>query len=370
MNYYLDESGNSGDLINKKNDMMFSNQPIFVHSCIGIDDEKYKQLKSFITALKEKHNISNDTELKSENYYFKNPQLMREVIDYVANNKLPIVCEVMDKKYQIAVSMINHFIVPAISDASSPEALYIRNCLADFITENAPDECFVYFFDLCKSPSEDNLIKSINNLNSFFFENRSAINDKGYTNILINECFEHYKNNKRDYGEEQAIKWFVPIPDIDSYGNIVKLLPNVHSFYNQIARLNNIHNKKLSDVTLIHDTSNEFASPLRYCIDSIVEIDTENMPNIPSCDYDVIEKPKLIFRDSGDSIGIQVADLIAGFLSRYINGVLYKKIENMDFIYDEIFVKLIHYNRTPDPTGINFVLPLNRRNWLFARFFL
>lgn len=367
MNYYLDESGNTGDLINKKNDMEFAKQPIFTHSCIGIPDKDLNKLQSFVSALKKNHGIDKSQELKSQDYYIKNPRLILELLSYIVDNRFPIVCEVMDKKYNVAVSIVNHLIVPPMNDESNGEAQYIRTQLTDFISINAPDKCFSSFSELCKKPNEENLIVCMNSLKEFFIEYKDSIDDNGYTILMIDETLDDYYIHKNKFSEEVAIKWYVPIPDVDSNGNIIKLLPNVHSFYNQLARLNKMHNKKLSSLNLIHDTSSEFAETLKFCIENIKGIDPDLMPYIPTCDYKVIESPVLTFVDSEKSIGVQVADILAGFLNRYIYGLLYKEIE-MDSIYHETFNTIISYNRIPDPIGTNLVIPVSKRNWLFEQF--
>lgn len=40
MDFYLDESGTTGDLISKKFDLDFFRQPIFTHACVSCEDEK------------------------------------------------------------------------------------------------------------------------------------------------------------------------------------------------------------------------------------------------------------------------------------------------------------------------------------------
>lgn len=61
--YYLDESGNSGDLISRKGTLNFGNQPIFTLSCVGIED--FNNINAFVDHLKVKHGIE-DIELKSD----------------------------------------------------------------------------------------------------------------------------------------------------------------------------------------------------------------------------------------------------------------------------------------------------------------
>ncbi|WP_421670295.1 DUF3800 domain-containing protein [Rahnella sp. EDr1-12] len=367
MNYYLDESGNTGDLINKKNDMGFAKQPIFSHSCIGIEDINLPNLTDFIIDLKRRYQIDEKLELKSQDHYIKNPYLVFEIIEYIVDNDLPIICEVMDKKYNVAVSIVNHLIVPPMEDESDGKSQYIRTIVSDFITRKAPDSCYTSFLKLCKIPNEENLISTIEDLKGFFISEKDSIDDDGNTVKMLDATIDEYYTLKELSDDKEIINKYVPIPDSDSNGNVVRLLPNVLSFYNQIARLNKIHSKKLSEVELYHDTSSEFADPLRYCIQNIKNIDADLMPQVSACDYNVTEDLSLFFIDSKESIGVQIADIIAGFLNRYVYGLLYKEIE-MDIIYHLTFNKLMDFNRTNDSLGTNFVLPISKREIIFSEF--
>ncbi|MGX5067350.1 DUF3800 domain-containing protein [Enterobacter sp. UPMP2076] len=367
MEYFLDESGNTGDLINKKNDMGFANQPLFTHSCVGVPEGKIRRIEGFVRALKIRHGIDESIELKSQDYYIKNPKLVYELIDFVVDEKFTLVCEVMDKKCNVAVSIVNHFIVPTMENADSNESLLVRNILVDIISTYAPEICFTTFSELCKDPCEEKLIICIESLKEFFSSDDNPLDGDGDTCKMFEKTLKEFEYRKGRFSAEVAIKWFVPIPDLDSNGNVIKLLPNVHSFYNQIARLNKIHRRKLSDIILTHDTSSEFASTFNFCISDIKTINVDAMPKIPYYDFKVIETPTLIFKDSKDSTCIQIADIIAGFLNRYVHGLLYKGIQ-MDAIYHETFNRIIKPNRSPDPKGTNFVIPLSKRNWLFSQF--
>lgn len=367
MNYYMDESGNTGDLINKKNDMGFAKQPIFTHSCIGIDDNQLSSLEKFIINLKKEHNIEDSLELKSQDYYIKNPMLIHDIIEYVIDKKLPLVCEVMDKKYNIVVSIVSHLIFPPMQDESDGHAQFIRNHLADFITHFAPNELYTSFSELCKDPCEQKLIDTMDILKCFFINKKGHFDDDGTTVLMIDETLDDYYTYKKYSNNDDTIKRFVPIPDLDSNGNVVKLLPNVHSFYNQIARINKLHKKKLREINIFHDTSSEFSNTLFFCIENIKNLNTQYFPHVPQSDYLVKENVNLKFIDSKDSIGIQVADIIAGFLNRYIFGLFFKKIEMSD-IYHATFAKIITQNKENNSTGINFVLPLTTRNLLFYKF--
>ena len=62
LNYYIDESGNTGDVLSTGNDFDFSGQPIFSLACVGVDQTE--KLDEFIHKLKSKYKIQGK-ELKS-----------------------------------------------------------------------------------------------------------------------------------------------------------------------------------------------------------------------------------------------------------------------------------------------------------------
>lgn len=94
--------------------------------------------------------------------------MIYDIIEYVIDNDLPLICEVMDKKYNIVVAVVSHLIVPPMQDESDGHNQYIRNHLADFITRLAPEELFISFSELCKDPCEEKLIKTMDILKAFF----------------------------------------------------------------------------------------------------------------------------------------------------------------------------------------------------------
>lgn len=366
MHYFFDESGSTGDLINKKFDLDFFTQPIFAH--VGIGKDETFNTEAVLCVLREKHGISK-LELKSQDIYFKKPELMFDLVKYIIDRKLPFLCEVVDKKYTIATSMVTHLIVPMMQDERDGKNQYIRNILADFISLKAPDECFRLFFKTCITPTEDNLLATIKAIRLFFSESHEELQDENLTILMIDKTIDEYKTEKKDIGEQEAIKGYIPIPDLDSNNNTMAMLAHVHCFYNLLARLNKYHCRDWEDVILFHDTQDEFSTTLHFCIENIKTIDTTNTPPIPNADFHIEGDIRLEFIDSEDSATIQIADIIAGFLNRFINGLMYKK-SDIGPIYYKIFNMLLKYNRLPRPSplGINFVLPQSIREKLFNEF--
>jgi hypothetical protein len=136
-------------------------------------------------------------------------------------------------------------------------------------------------------------------------------------------------------------------------------LPNLSAFTNIYARINLYEKGRLSDVHLIHDEQLQF--------DEILEISkraTEALREraremfTPHSNFDFRESASLSFASSTNSIGLQVADVLAGFCMRYVK----------DFFTDHKQVRPIAHQtydllrRFTDPTngvGINLVISSN-----------
>ncbi|MBH0022240.1 DUF3800 domain-containing protein [Pseudoalteromonas sp. SWXJ133] len=365
--YYLDESGNSGDLIGNKMNLAFGNQPIFTLSCIGISD--LKKTIRFVSELRTKHDI-NDDELKSSELYFTKPEAILDLAKFISNERLPILVELVEKKYCIATNIVNHHIMPPyyMPDESDGKAQYIRNGLADYIANNLTDDCYESFFYACNNPSEENLLSSMNDLKNFFNIKKDVSNFYELTGKSIDETIDDYNVMKSRVGSELAIKKFLPLPDTTKKGINIKLLPHVHSIFNIIGRLNKYHCKELSNVTLLHDVQNDFDSILIYCKEFL---ENENLsgngPPVLNSDYEVTEKLTLEFVDSEKNVGVQIADLLAGFFNRYINGLLYKNVD-VDNVYHEIFSEFKKNFKYGSPLGVNFVIPESKQKIIFSRF--
>ncbi|WP_157822467.1 DUF3800 domain-containing protein [Psychromonas sp. Urea-02u-13] len=366
-NYYLDESGNSGDLIGKKVDLTFGNQPIFTLACIGVSNEEV--LSKHVNELKVKHKLD-DAELKSSELYFSNPKFLLDIAKLISNLRLPILVELVDKKYCITTGIVNHQIwTPHFTgDESNGEIQYIRNELADYMSANLTSECYEFFFDSCKNPSEKNLIKSMDTLSSFFKSKSNSVDFAELTVSSIEETIDDYRLFKSNVGENEAVKKFIPIPDSMKNGKAIHLLPHVHSIFSVIGRLNKYHLKELGNVILHHDKQEEFDDVLIYSKEVLENSEPDvKTPPVFNSDYDVTSNLNLKFVDSERSTGIQIADLVAGYFNRYINGLLYKEVE-IDAVYHDIFMQFRNDFHPMSPLGVNFVIPKSKQQIIFSKF--
>lgn len=134
-------------------------------------------------------------------------------------------------------------------------------------------------------------------------------------------------------------------------------MPNISSFATIHARLNQHLGGNMEDVTFVHDEQMQF--------DDIVEAnktlaeslrDDLSSVKLRTADYSFRTSPTLMFQNSKGSLGIQVADVIAGFVSRYVYQKLWNP-ETIDSDHDEAFQLIDRFTRWNGVTGINYVAP-------------
>jgi hypothetical protein len=127
-NYYLDESGSTGDLAHPGARFDFGRQQVFTLACLGVDDEAALGLE--IGRLKSRHRIQ-ASELKSASA-IKKPELIVDLLEYLGRRRLPLIIEVVDKRFMIAANMVNTVILPYVGACDlSPQSSFIRNIMAE-----------------------------------------------------------------------------------------------------------------------------------------------------------------------------------------------------------------------------------------------
>ncbi len=117
--YFLDESGNTGDLARPGSRFDFGQQEVFVLSCLGVGD--VSALGDELNRLKSVHRVR-APELKSSSLRDK-PGLVVDLADYVARTRLPLMTEVVDKRFMIAANMVNTIVMAPVGDVDqTPKA--------------------------------------------------------------------------------------------------------------------------------------------------------------------------------------------------------------------------------------------------------
>src|ERR1700722_5688695 len=108
--YFLDESGNSGDLARPGRRFDFGQQEIFTLACLGVAN--LAGLGDELVRMKMKHRVQ-APELKSSAVREK-PDLVIDLVEYVEQMGLPLLVEVVDKRFMIAANIVNNLVVPSV----------------------------------------------------------------------------------------------------------------------------------------------------------------------------------------------------------------------------------------------------------------
>jgi len=351
---YLDESGNSGDLISRKNGLGFAGQPVF--SLAAVDISQIENFEDRINGLKKKFGVQ-AAELKSSDLYKKKPQFMLEVFSILVESKSPFFVEVVDKKYYVSTSISNHQLLPPYytGDESHGRFQVSRNITAGVMALEMPDEYFERFFDSCHEPNEENLLRSMEGIKEFF---KSHPEYNGHVQDL-DMSIEDYHDMKKEIGDKAVFK-FIPIPDDGKRGNKILLLPHVSSLTNIIARVNLANHGSVDGVTFYHDKQDHFDEVLVAIKELMVSNNPHGFfPPTPNSNFQVKTSADLQFSDSKKSLGVQVADLLAGFFSRYYESFFNEGAE-LDSVYHEIYNKILDGSDQEKSIGVNWVVPPSR----------
>ncbi|OBT23456.1 DUF3800 domain-containing protein [Vibrio cyclitrophicus] len=354
--FYIDESGNTGDVVKTGSNYDFGNQPLFALSAIGVND--LEALDKKVAQLKRKHKIQ-QKELKSTKIYKNKPDFICDLIDYLILEKLPFFVELVDKKYFISSNIVNCVVMPPYYNSNNQSSLLVRNIFSDFIYSKDSSLIYDGFVNCCLEPSESNLLGYMTEVKDYFdkyaqyFSDPDRISENIAKNIEESlDDFNHIKKQEK----ENAFKRFIPIPDENKNGKDVWLLPNLSSFNSIYARINKYKKGKLSEVTIMHDEQAQFDDILTKVHEELGDIDGLAEVATHSGDYNFIEKAQLQFIDSKDSTAVQVSDVLSGFVMRYIQDSLYAE-NSIDSKLVKAFAKLKNSWSDSTNVGINFVIP-------------
>lgn len=263
-----------------------------------------------------------------------------EVFKYIATKRLPIFIELIDKKYYLCINIVNCFIMPPFClPNETAESLVVKNFMADFLYESFPDLVFTEFTTLCNRPSEQAVLD---------FFNRVIKTSAAIGNDISKAIFESATESLDDYhqlkesGGDDTYKKFLPIPDRSKRETDIWILPHYSCFTNIYARINKFNNKDLSGITIIHDAQSHFDEIIQKAKRDAEAYRNSSLNDIvPNSDYIFDQAADLIFADSKKSLGLQVADLLAGFTMRYVSEHLLAKApeppnaEAFDIIFNQ-----------------------------------
>lgn len=361
--YYMDESGSTGDLIPSK----FNNQPFFSLGCIGIKNMYKECLKNKILDLKEKYNLQSK-ELKSSAIYPNRIDLFCDIVRFLNDIDAQIMIELVDKKTQILINIVESLVSPT-------HFLYSKECMQNNVMQNnvifVPylykllDDSFLEDFAIvCQNPSEDKLLNLFDSIKKII-KGGNKIEDGILKNIeeTIDDFSIKKEEERRNSINRPAYTFFLPLPDKNLKGKLIGSLPNITCFTNLYARINNINNKKLCNVKIVHDEQSHFEHLIgQYHSDLINQ---QSGPFVfKNANFDFLEKSELVFESSNNNIGIQVADLVCGVCSRFAKDYLEEKTDNINK-WKKSIKDIVLQREKRNGLGVNIVMAEHKREEMF-----
>jgi hypothetical protein len=348
--FYLDESGNTGDLCKVGAPPHFGGQRMFSLACIGVDD--LDALGAEIERLKALHRLQG-AELKSTRTKAR-PKFVSDLARFLHAKGSPVFIELVDKHYFVIVNIVDRIVMPYVSEADlSRGALFVKNTMADYIALHAPDDLVPLYAHACHMQNRPDCRRVFQRL--IWWSHRSQA-DRRIAEGIEQSTRASLKQFEKLHPFE-AVRRALPIPDRTKRDGTVWLLPNISSFTTIYARLNQYLAGDMNNVTFVHDEQVHF--------DDIIEAnktlaeslrDDLSRVKLRTADYSFRKSAVLKFQNSKEALGIQVADVLAGFVSRYVYQKLWKP-ETVDRDHDEAFQLIDRFTRWNGVTGINYVAP-------------
>lgn len=360
MNFYMDESGNTGDIAATSSKLEFGGQPVFSLAAIGIPNEE--SLGQALITLRRKHNVQ-ATEIKLSKIIKRKPEFALEAIELLTKSDFPFFVEVVDKRYQLAVSITNGFVWPPyFNTAESQKTVWLKNIFADYIYYKVPDHVLYEFVRCLHEPSNEKIGAYFDLLRD------SVLADVHEVAQALCQQVEESKDDFRLMIEregDRAHLRFLPGPDIGKRAQVVWMLPNFSSFTNIYARMNLCLSGELEGCRIFHDEQAHFDEIIAEAKSQVEGADMASMTfTPPHADYNFEQMADLFFKTSPESTGIQLADIVAGLSMRWYQAHMQQHTDTE--ILDMAMDRLLCSSNRSRGIGINVVGPHEMARQLFG----
>lgn len=350
--FYVDESGNTGDLTKAGSAFDFGQQPVFALAAIGVED--CDALARELARLRLVHRIRSP-EIKSS-IVKDRPAFVRDLVSYLAANDCPILLEIVDKRFFIIATMVNHFVVPPVAAEfdRQPYVVAAKNEIAEYLHSVMPSEIMRAYITACMEPGVESVRGAFNALIGWLESRMPADHAAAFVHKFAIDTVQDFEGEATD--GEPDFGAYLPVPDMSKAQKPLWILPNLSSFTNAYARINLLKGRQIGDVRIYHDEQFQ----LEHIIQDSKRASEEMAKAGPSwsisgADYSFTEIANLTFVASATSVGIQAADVIAGFAMRHVQAIIGggKKPSREQF---ESFRSLWRLSDSARGVGVNLVV--------------
>lgn len=352
--FYVDESGNSGDLARSGHDVDFGGQEIFVLAGIGVDDSDV--LVRELERLRHHYRVQT-AELKSSALRNK-PALVGELLAFLRRHEMPLLVEVVDKRFMIVANMINNLVLPAVGACDvTPDAQWFRNELAEYLQRCAPSGVIAAYVAACDAPSAESIVAAFDTLLDWLDGQDASDRRAEALRFFTRDSLDDFMAAGPE--AELAQQRCLPPPDLGKKGQSIWMLPSLTSLTNLYARINRYRRRRLAGVVIVHDEQAHFDAILADAKLLAERLAADGSAiSARFADYHFVEQATLRFASSAQTPGIQAADLVAGFVMRYVKSVLHDQTAP-DPVARDVFDMLTDFTDPMKGLGINFVLASN-----------
>jgi len=360
MTIYMDESGNSGDVIATIESIGdFHGQPYFTLAGVGLDIKKEARVVSDIEILKKKYGYTG--ELKSS----KNIDFLLDLLNLLYKENCPIFVELMDKKCFIA-TRITHTILFTTSELPKTKEIfeYARQ-VTEMVYHHLSDTIFEEYCKVAKNPDNDSFLNLINSLEDELKGWRQNEETQIIADTLLFCCRQVLIDFNwcliRNDSPKPAYWYFIPPPDYDKKNRIIAFLPHVTAASNIFARMEKYRiDNKIDSILIIHDEQKQFEGIIEDTLNSMKQLPSDAVDSSwleEKGTFNISSKINLTFDDSKKFTMIQVADVIASLVRRIWQD--YMDDGKIPEKYDDLCNVLLDYPLFYKTTGVNYVAPIS-----------
>ncbi len=306
---YLDESGHTGTQKYEDDKWNINGQPYFVLAALIINEQKIQDLSDGIDKIMKKNKIQRELKSTHKSVRKNIKSIADDLKKILDTTKSSIVCEVVNKRYCIAMQIVNYCVLPYYdSDISDTDAIVVRQVFANYIYENIDDIILGKFVEMFDSNRQD--IDELLSLCSILINKLEM--------KLVRDYIEETMDTIRNY-QAMGLKLSNLFPLADRYkGGIstVSVCPHIDS-------LNHIILTFPSESKIIHD--------------EISDIDLALIENVKAHMYLYKRKIHISFEKSVENKCLQFIDMFAGNVRMYFEKLICNEdISDIPDIFKEI----------------------------------
>lgn len=338
---FVDESGNTGDIrIRKSSDLTFAGQPAFVLAGVGVPNDRLDELTRTVGQLRVTHRVLAE-ELKASKVFSKKPDFITGVLTFLYEGRYPLFLELVDKKYMLCNQIANAMCAFGLRGLSRDSINILRAC-ADMLYDSLPFEVYRCFSAASVERTEASKRDFIEGIDAVLRERQAH----GYAYLFTLSLRKH--------------GLLLPEPDPVGQRERLVALPNLSSYTNIAARAEAYRSRQgIPHLRLVHDEQKEFSSVLERNLDWLRHNDISGIIEDPELNLRVhyyVPNAEDAMGKSHELAGLQVADLVAGTVSRIWKGFV--ESGRVRQPYREILKMVLLGPSDQDPScGLNCVVP-------------